>query len=138
MHDHRSTQKKQDHLIMSSYYAVVTIYTRFASIYQSFCSITWYIPSDTLCWWPSLDDLGSSSKLAFDSNSIDIKCKTDNTSYQALDMVVSCKERTKVTGTNWSAFFSIGSKLNSKICMNFRRYLFFIFLVHPNKLYFVL
>lgn len=35
-----------------------------------------------------MDDLGSSKKIACNSNSIDIKCKTDNTTYQALDMVV--------------------------------------------------
>lgn len=52
-----------------------------------------YSPSDTFGWEPSLDVLGRSNKLACDNNSVAIKCKTDNTSYQALDMAVSCKCR---------------------------------------------
>ena len=68
-----------------------------------------------------MDDLGSSNKLACDSNSIAIKCKTDNTSYQPLDMAVSCRsvnhgtpQSMEVVGANWSAFFSIGSYFQIK------------------------
>jgi len=38
-----------------------------------------------------VDILGRSNKLACDNNSVAIKCKTDNTSYQAFDMAVSWK-----------------------------------------------
>jgi len=68
-----------------------------------------------------VDVLGRSNKLACDSNSVAIKCKTDNTSYQALDMAVSCKCQSHRKRKN-------NQKVRKKIV-----YQSCILLIHPNK-----
>jgi len=51
-----------------------------------------------------VDILGRSNKLACDNNNVAIKCKTDNTSYQAFDMAVSWKNAVAPTNKKrkWS------------------------------------
>jgi len=46
-------------------------------------------PSVTFGWYPSTEDFGINKEFACDKDSIDIICRTDNTSYQALDIAVS-------------------------------------------------